>query len=114
MAPIVVGFDGSPAAARALAWACGTATAKRLPLRVVTAIEARRLPATSIVRPPTEEDLEAALQSTQEEVDQLLADVGARIDCTVVAVAGEPAAVLRSALDMPGATDCCATIPRRW
>ena len=95
MAAIVVGFDGSPHAARALAWACGTATAKRLPLRVVTAVEARLLPATSIVRPPTEEDLEAALQATQEEADQLFAGLQETpVDCTVVAVAGQPAAVL--------------------
>jgi len=91
VAAIVVGFDGSPHAAHALAWACGTATATHLPLRVVTAVEARLLPATSIVRPPTEEDMKAA----QEEVDRLLAGrQEAPVDCTVVAVAGQPAAVL--------------------
>ena len=95
VAPIVVGFDGSPGAAHALAWACGTATAKRIPLRVVTAVQARRLPATSIVRPPTEEDLETALQAAQGEVDRLLARLQETpVDCTVVAVAGQPAAVL--------------------
>ena len=95
VAAIVVGFDGSPHAARALAWACGTATAKHLPLRVVTAVEARLLPAASIVRPPTEEDIEAALQAAQEEVDRLLSGRHeAPVDCTVVAVIGQPAAVL--------------------
>jgi nucleotide-binding universal stress UspA family protein len=95
VAPVVVGFDGSPDAARALAWACGAATARRLPLLVVTAVEGRRLPATSIVRPPTDDELEAALHGAQEEVDRLLAGLPeAPVDCTVVAVAGQPAAVL--------------------
>lgn len=100
MGPIVVGFDGSPDATRALAWACDTAIAKRLPLLVVTAVEARRLPATSIVRPPTEEDLEAALQRAQEEVDRLLAGLRETpVDYLVVAVAGQPAAVLLEEAD---------------
>ena len=83
------------------AWACSTAaaTAERLPLRVVTAVEARLSPAASIVRPPTLDDLEAALQSAQEEVDQLLADVEAPVDCTLVAVAGRTAAVLLEEAD---------------
>lgn len=88
--PVLVGFDGSPEAERALAWGSKWATAEQRPLRVVGVIEAFTVngaPVTLTRRDP----LNALREQAEAAVAECAVDTaGVQIDVTT----GQPAKVL--------------------
>ncbi|MCD0442014.1 universal stress protein [Glycomyces sp. A-F 0318] len=94
---IVVGVDGSPAAAKALAWALGQAEATGADVEAVQAWEVPVMYGTGMMVLPSGEDFEkAAKQSLDAAVGEAVRDrPGVRVETH--AVAGHPAKTL---LDM--------------
>ncbi len=92
MVGVVVGFDGSGSAGRALRWAYAATQGRAL--TVVTVVEERLIPGTALVAPASEEDLAQARAAAQAAVDELATESSGLVSCKVVACGGQPAAVL--------------------
>lgn len=88
---IVVGFDGSPGATRALEWAYREAVGHGLPLTVVAVVEEGYVPGTAVVDPADPGDVEQEQRRISEVVD---ATLPASAGVTVLVRAGQPAVVL--------------------
>jgi nucleotide-binding universal stress UspA family protein len=101
--PIVVGYDGSPAADAALSWAAEYAAQRGLPLRVVHA------PAWPILRYPTSSEVLIELEMIRLSAERLLQEACHRLttrypglSLDIAVTVGDPAQVLLH--DARGAT----------
>ncbi len=63
-------------------------------MTVVTVVEARLIPGTALVAPAAEEDLAKARAAAQTALDELATESPGPVSCEVVALGGQPAAVL--------------------
>jgi len=92
----VVGFDGSPAADAALAFALEEAKLRNLPLRIVCAWEIPALQSAGSAFAPTADPIEAAERHADAVLEEAAAKVGPDpgIHVEAVAIQGHPATVL--------------------
>ena len=92
----MVGFDGSPAADAALAYALEEAKLRNLPLRIVCAWEITALQSAGSVFAPTADPIETTERHADAVLEQAAAKVGPDpgIQVEAVAIRGHPATVL--------------------
>ncbi|WP_432921113.1 universal stress protein [Microbispora sp. CA-135349] len=92
--PVIVGTDGSRAAAAAVEWAAGDAARRGLPLRVVHAVD--RLPYEIARYPiPVEDQLDRAGRRILEEAEQAVRETHPAVRVTPALIEGDPSRVLR-------------------
>ncbi|WP_432861964.1 universal stress protein [Microbispora rosea] len=92
--PVIVGTDGSRAAAAAVEWAAGDAARKGLPLRIVHAVD--RLPYEIARYPvPIEDQLDRAGRRILEEAEEAVREIHPAVRVTTAMIEGDPSRVLR-------------------
>ncbi|MGI5157401.1 universal stress protein [Microbispora sp. CA-102843] len=92
--PVIVGTDGSRAAAAAVEWAAGDAARKGLPLRIVHAVD--RLPYEIARYPiPIEDQLDRAGRRILEEAEQAVRETHPAVRVATVMIEGDPSRALR-------------------
>jgi nucleotide-binding universal stress UspA family protein len=94
---IVVGFDGSPESRAAVRWALDEAALRRVPVRVVTAVEGTPPPslwAIPAARPATREELDLARERVEAAVRETTQGRADDVACEVAVIEGTQSAVL--------------------
>ncbi|MBX6384322.1 MAG: universal stress protein [Microbispora sp.] len=92
--PVVVGTDGSRAAAAAVEWAAGDAALKGLPLRIVHAVDRMPYEITRFT-PEAEDHLDRAGRRILEEAERAVRETHPALRVTTALIEGNPSRVLR-------------------